>query len=380
MVTEYTHTSWFQRIASSLMGIVFGLVLLFLAVGLLWWNEGRAVKRAKGLTEGAATVVTISPGKIDASYDGKLVHLSGEAVPGDVVTDPLTGFTFEGLGLQRRVEMYQWQEKKETTTKKKLGGGEERITTYSYDRSWVGREVSSNSFKEAAAHANPPMPFKTESFYSKGAKLGAFEAGQRILSSLPKKDIYDLSQVTLETLAGKGAKVEQGLIYMGEDPVQPKIGDLRIRYSGSEPQAVSVVAKQNGSSLESYNTTNGSSIFLTEPGLVSAENMFTKAEQANAVLTWLLRGGGLFAIFIGFSLVLRPISVLADVVPFLGSVASAGISVISLLLSVCVGLVTIALAWVVFRPLIGIVLLILVGGSVYMLFTKLKSARNAELA
>ena len=108
--------------------------------------------------------------------------------------------------------------------------------------------------------------------------------------------------------------------------------------------------------------------------------MFTKAEQANAILTWLLRGGGLFAVFIVFILVFRPVSVLADVVPFLGSVASAGISVVSLLLALGVGLVTIALAWVVFRPLIAIVLLLVVGGAGYVLFAKLKSARNAEVA
>lgn len=378
MVTEHTHVSWFQRIASSLGGIVFGLLLLAIALGVLWWNEGRAVKRAKGLNEGASSVVSVSSAQVDPQYEGRLIHLSGDAVPGDVVVDPLTGLEFDGLGLAREVEMYQWREKKETKTKKNLGGSEDRITTYSYTQEWEGREIPSKSFKEAPAHTNPPMPFESESFYSKGSKLGAFDLSERVLKSLPKNDIYDLSGVTVKKLADEDVQVESGMLYIGDDPARPEIGDLRIRYSGSEPQAVSVVAKQHSNSLESYNTKNGSSIFLVEPGMVSSENMFTAAQKANTVFTWVLRGAGLFALFMGFSMILRPISVLADVVPLFGSIASAGIAVISFLLSLCIGFATIALAWIFFRPLIGILLLVVVGGAIFGMVTKIKAAKAVE--
>jgi len=375
MVTEHTHTSWFSRMATSLGGVVFGIVLIALAVGVLWWNEGRSVKRAKGLAEGAASVSSVGDARIAPEMSGRLVHVSGKAIPGAGIVDPLTDFTFDGLALQREVEMFQWVEQKDTQTKKNLGGSEERVTTYTYDRSWESREVSSESFKEPSAHTNPPMPFRSDEFYSEGSTLGAFDIGERVLRALPKEKIFDLGSVDSDTLAGRGAQFRDGLIYVGDDPDQAEIGDLRLRYAGSGPQEISVVAKQSGDAFEAYPTESGSSIFLVQPGRISAENMFVTAEKTNAALTWILRGVGLVVLFVGFASVLRPISVFADVVPFFGSVASAGISVVSFLLACMVGFATVALAWIFFRPLIGIVLLIVVGGAAFGLVSQLRSGK-----
>lgn len=351
-----------------------GLGLIVVGVGLLWWNEGRAVKRAQGLTEGAAAVRSVEAERIDPQMDGHLIHLSGKAIPGEFVADPLTDFVFDGLALEREVEMYQWRERKETTTKKNLGGSEDRLTTYTYERVWEGREISSESFKENAAHRNPAMPFRSEEFYSEGATLGAYGIGPRVLGALPKEKIFDLEEMALESIVGRQVHVESGTIYLGSDPGQPEVGDVRIGYFGSEPQAVSVVGKQNGDSLEEYLAESGSSIFLVEPGIVSAENMFERAEKANTVLAWVLRGVGLLALFFGFSTVLRPIAVFADVVPLFGSIASAGIAVVGVLLACVVGFVTIALAWVFFRPLIGILLLVVVTAAAALLFVKIKTS------
>lgn len=361
--------------ASSFGGVVFGIFLIAVAVGLLWWNEGRAVKRAKGLDEGASSVRSVEAARIDPEMNGRLIHVSGEAVPGTKVVDPLTDLTFDGLALNREVEMFQWKENKETRTKKNLGGSEDRVTTYTYDRSWETREVSSKSFKEASAHSNPPMPFKSDQFYSEGATLGAYEIGSRVLRSLRKEKIFDLEGVEIDRLAGREAHIEQGVIFVGDDPARPEVGDLRLSYMGSMPQTVSIVAKQNENAFEGYATESGSTIFLVEPGRVSADNMFVKAEKANTVLTWILRGAGWLALFIGFGSVLRPISVFADVVPFFGSIASAGISVVSFLLACVVGFVTVALAWIFFRPLIGIGLLLVVGVAAVALIGKLKASQ-----
>ena len=39
--------SWFSRIIESIKGVLIGLLLFLISVPLLFWNEGRAVERAR---------------------------------------------------------------------------------------------------------------------------------------------------------------------------------------------------------------------------------------------------------------------------------------------------------------------------------------------
>ena len=57
-VTEVTEESWFSRLGGAFKGILTGIVLFILAIPLLFWNEGRAVRRAAALKQGAASVVS----------------------------------------------------------------------------------------------------------------------------------------------------------------------------------------------------------------------------------------------------------------------------------------------------------------------------------
>jgi hypothetical protein len=61
--------------------------------------------------------------------------------------------------------------------------------------------------------------------------------------------------------------------------------------------------------------------------------------------------------FLGFVLLLRPLSVLADLVPAFGSLVGFATGGFALLLSGATSLALIALAWLAFRPLVGIPLL-----------------------
>ena len=65
-IEEYSEQSWLQRIGSSIKGIAVGIFLVVAGIGLLFWNEGRAVKRAKTLDEGSGLVVTADAASVDA--------------------------------------------------------------------------------------------------------------------------------------------------------------------------------------------------------------------------------------------------------------------------------------------------------------------------
>jgi hypothetical protein len=53
-VAVTTRESWLSRLGKAPAGLVIGLVMVVAAFPLLWWNEGRAVHRARSLQEGAS--------------------------------------------------------------------------------------------------------------------------------------------------------------------------------------------------------------------------------------------------------------------------------------------------------------------------------------
>src|SRR5690606_8641736 len=135
--TQTTSTSWFGRIKNSIGGLFFGILLVIAAIILLWWNEGRAVRVAKGLSEGAGIVVSVSADSVASEHEGKLVHLSGPLATDETLYDEVFAVTApKALKLKRQVEMYQWTEQQSSKTEKKLGGGEETVTTYTYQKTW----------------------------------------------------------------------------------------------------------------------------------------------------------------------------------------------------------------------------------------------------
>jgi hypothetical protein len=90
-ITEVTNESWFGRIGESIKGVLFGLLLLVVAGGVLFWNEGRAVREAQTIEEGLHNVVDADPAAVSPADEGKLVHLSGQAVTGETLADAVFG-------------------------------------------------------------------------------------------------------------------------------------------------------------------------------------------------------------------------------------------------------------------------------------------------
>ena len=144
--TERTSQSWFSKIFGSFVALLFGIVLVPVAIILLFWNEGRAVATAKSLAEGASSVISAPADAVNADNNLKLVHVSGNATTDEVLTDPTFGVSATAIRLGRKVEMYQWNEVKNSSTQKDLGGSNETTTTYSYDQKWSDDPIDSTKF------------------------------------------------------------------------------------------------------------------------------------------------------------------------------------------------------------------------------------------
>ncbi|MFM8886134.1 MAG: TMEM43 family protein, partial [Chthoniobacterales bacterium] len=109
-------------------------------------------------------------------------------------------------------------------------------------------------------------------------------------------------------------------------------------------------------------------IAMIVSGNVPAQQMFEDAISTNTLITWLIRLGGFILLWIGFGLLLAPLSVLADIIPLFGSLVGAATGLIAFLLALAVALTVIAIAWVVFRPLLGSVLLVVAVASLFFGF------------
>ncbi|MBU3666112.1 MAG: hypothetical protein FGM15_09605 [Chthoniobacterales bacterium] len=355
-----SNSSWFSRIGKSISGIIVGLILLLIGVGLLFWNEGRAVKTYKTLKEGQGLVIDVSAESVDAANDGKLVHLTADAVTDEILSDQDFGVSANAIRLRRDVEMYQWQETEKSETRKKLGGGEETVTTYTYSKAWSSQLNNSANFQDPAGHENPAeFPYDSMTWDARDVGVGAFYLPPDLVGKLsdykdlPVRDIPEGAQWPEDARADKGG------IYLGADPSKPQVGDVRIKFSLVEPGPVSIVAAQSGDSFADYRAEAGGAIAMIVPGKVPAQQMFENALSENTVLTWILRLAGFILIWIGFSLIFAPLSVLADIVPLFGNLVGAATGLIAFLLALAVALTVTAIAWLFFRPLLGIALLVL---------------------
>lgn len=375
---ETSRQGFGSRAKNAFGGIIFGIIALIVGVGLLFWNEGRSVKRYKDLKEGAGTVVEVGSDAVDPSKEGKLVHFTGQAKTGSPVTDPVFGITEPAIRLVRKAEIYQWVEKVDTKEKKNVGGSVDRTKTYSYREEWVSKPVDSSEFKVTEGHSNPrEMKYRSDSFQAAKVSVGAFNLPAFLVSKISNAEAYAPESLdAASTEVKETGKLAGEKVYFGANPEAPAVGDIRVSFSIIRPGPLSVVAQQQGSTLVAYSAKSGGNIALLESGILNSQEMFKLAQDRNKMLAWAIRAGGFMLLVMGFSLILKPLAVIADILPFVGRLVSAGTGLVSFLLAGIVWTLTVAFAWIFYRPVLGIALLAVTVLLVFFVFKKMRQSRG----
>ena len=380
--TETTSTSWLQKIINSFVGALVGFILVIASIVGIFWNEGRAVNTARALAEGAGAVVSVDASKVDPADDGKLVHVMGAASATAPLVDPQFQVKTSGLKLLRAVEMYQWRQDEHTETRNKLGGGQETVTTYTYSRVW------SDSRNDSGAFRQPKRPCQSaDGFHPAGVRRRRRQARRVLAAPRPHRPVGRRGAVRRRSgelwpaQAGQTPReqVVDGAIYVGANPADPRVGDLKISYSLAPNGPVSAIARQAGASLAPYQTKAGGTLYIIDPGQLDAAQMFKQAESENAVMTWIIRGVALVAMWIGLALAFSPLSALAAVIPFLGSLVGVGAGLASFVLTLALGPLMVAIAWFTVRPLMSIVI-VAIGLALAFAASRLMSSRRPALA
>lgn len=373
-----TRTSSLQRLGVAVVGVPLGILafagLLLAAavivgsVVLLFWNEGHAIQRAQGLAEGAHIVRSVQPEDIDARNNGQLIHVVGNLTTEGPIADREFAVRSDGVRYLRHVEMYQWQEQ--------VSQGR-HSTGPRYIREWLSRPIDSARFREPSGHTNPEMPaFRSRELFAV-TRLGDYDVSESLLRRFghPRRlSATDTQASALRALvADKPVTLLDGALYAGNDPQVPAIGDIRVSFAEVLPQKASVVARQAGKYFEPFRTRNGTDVELIAPGDVRATAMFAVAEEHNVTETWRHRGIGVLGVLGGFLVVMR----IASGVGALGGLKRTGALLVALLCTAVLAPMAIAFAWMWYRPLIGIGVL-LVGGVAALVLIRLVRRHVAQ--
>ena len=168
------------------------------------------------------------------------------------------------------------------------------------------------------------------------------------------------------------------VLYIGVNPNNPSIGDVRVTYKKVLPGDVSILAVVNGNTFEKFTAKNGYSMMTLEDGIVGMDNMFANEHSSNKTMAWILRLIGILLCVFGFKNIFNIITQLLKVLPFLGNIANLGVGLVSWVLGLAWSLIVIAVAWLFYRPLLGILLLLIAGCLIWFLGKKSKE-KKAQL-
>ena len=106
--------------------------------------------------------------------------------------------------------------------------------------------------------------------------------------------------------------------------------------------------------------------------------MIKQANDENATLTWILRILGVIIVIAALKMIFGILVTILKLVPFLASIMNLGVSLVCGVLGFVWSLIVIAIAWIFYRPLLGIALLVIAAGLVYWLVIKGKKQQAVE--
>ena len=134
------------------------------------------------------------------------------------VTDPIFGFGAHAIGLERRVEMLQWQ----------------RDAQGAYLTQWSAAQIDSSGFDKQ--HANPAeLPFNGERWWTRDARLDGQPVAPDLLATLGAWQPYapDLRQLPPNLAASfefHNDGPDGDWLSTSQDPKHPAVGDVRMRW------------------------------------------------------------------------------------------------------------------------------------------------------
>lgn len=384
---EEITTGYGTRVKQSFKKIATGFTMFVGATVMLWMNEGDSVKTADMLEEAQGVCVAMeNPAKKDASLEGQLVCGTAMAIATDSLVEKDFDIGVNAISLKRKVEYYQWNETRTEQTEERKDGSEKKTITYDYRRGWSPTPVNSDGFRHPSGHTNVVLAnIEDDEQWAEHVSFGAYNLSYSMIHSINDYEPFkpDLSDDLLQVLdKGTQASYEsyyskkEGLnssdynfvhvndnqLYLGLNPNEPMIGDVRITFEKVAPaHEVTVVAEIYGDTFGPFYAKNGYKLEKLIKGKKDMDQFFEDEQTNNTFKTWMARILGIMMVIGALKLIFNFVVTLAKIVPFLSAILGWGVGVICTVLGFVWSLMVIAVAWLFYRPVIGITLLVVAG-------------------
>ena len=169
------------------------------------------IRAARGLAVAVALAVALLLPAIASGQQAALPQ--GEPEPGQVLEDPDFGVRTDQFGLDRRVEMLQWQ--------REPGGG--------YRQVWSSGLVDSTGFDKGYENV-PGVPLESRRWWAEGAMLDGKPLDLSVLKTLGQWQEFRPAFSRLPANLAATFQPEGNGLASSDNPLEPRIGDLRIRW------------------------------------------------------------------------------------------------------------------------------------------------------
>ena len=256
----------------------------------------------------------------------------------------------------------------------------DKSTQAAYERSHGLVNTAINKISQAVTPSQPvqqpasvaiPDSIKALLPDSVRAKLDSIQAvtdslNKQMANAENKKDLQYVHQAS-------------NVLYFGRVPGSPEVGDVRVTFEKVVPAKVTVMAVVDGDTFKPYKAKNGKRFQTLVMGKKSGDEIIEGEKEANKMILWALRILGVMLVIGGLKGIFGFLETILKVVPFVANIFGWGVGIVCTVIGIVWSLIVIAIAWLFYRPLLGISLLVLAGFLVWVFAFKGKD-KLKELA
>lgn len=340
-----------------------------MGIVLIFRNEQRALQTYTSLQEGEKLVHTVDSDKIDTDKTWQLIHVTWKITTDNILADEYMWITFpeQTLKVAREVAFFQRDELKTTQKTTNSDGStiEKEIVTYT---SWRFDHKIDSTYFQQPAYKNPTHTHIDDTLYTADSiTLWAYLVWDDAVKRIHPNEPFVFAEHRIEVDTGAitpPATIISDTIYLSSTDIapniaSPKIGDARVHYTLFSAQEMSLIAKQDEWVLRPYQTKAGDELLLVTTWIQSAQQMFSDAFSSNRFLTWIMRCVGTFVLYGWLLLLVNWLTSLISKIPFMGTFITGGIQVWLFVIALLSGLLFVAIAWFLVRPVVSALLLLI---------------------
>jgi hypothetical protein len=331
-----------DKLVGSIGSLLIGILVFIGSFAILYYSEVRTDYSAV-----ADKAVEIT----EAGEDNGLAYVTGDLDSPEYLGDDLYLEPGDYIAFDRTVEMYSWVEEKHV---------EDEEEYYTYDTKWIEEVPDSDEFDSPRRHENPAKAEKSVRETVSEGRVGDYELDMKKVRLLGF-EAFDLEDDVVDSYSYVEAVSDGDYEYIFDGYGtydDPEIGDIRIRYSvlptGDE---VTVFGRADGSKLKQHSGEKEKGLYRMFSGTKDDALSVLKGEYKTS--GWIGRVLGFIVMWIGLSMILSPLSVTLELIPFLGKLGKGALGIITFAVALILTAIT-SFVLSIMNGFFGIIVIIVV--------------------